>query len=475
MLESRILLVHHSARRGSVLNVPASGTRSAADAAQAEFAAIVGESRVTADSAACEGFTVDGKVPSCVVYPASAEEVAAVLQCAAAHELAVLPCRNLTKIGIGHPPRRYDVALSLKEMNRVWYYEPADLVISVEPGMKLGDFQHFVGRHRLWLPLDPAGGARASLGGILAASSSGPLRSAYGTPRDMVLGMKIATTEGKVIKTGGRVVKNVTGYDMAKLLIGSYGTMGVIVEASFKLYPLPAARATFVLRLSTLDGACELRRRIQRSPLQPQRLVLLDAEASKLVRSGSPLAPAANTEISLWEVWVEAAGSARVIERYARELEELGRAVGAPAEREPAESAWARVADFRTWLSAAYPGLVVLKAVLPISATEQFLGQVEQQAEGLRRASLSQIGVGIVCVCVLEEPGAPSIRPLVERLRAAATSLGGALVVECCPAELKAEIDVWGPPGDDFEIMRKLKHAWDPKGILSPGRFVGGL
>ena len=107
MLESRILLVHHSAWRGSVLNVPASGTRSAADAAQAEFAAIVGESRVTADSAACEGFTVDGKVPSCVVYAASAEEVAAVLQCAADHELAVLPCRNLTKIGIGHPPRRY--------------------------------------------------------------------------------------------------------------------------------------------------------------------------------------------------------------------------------------------------------------------------------------------------------------------------------------------------------------------------------
>src|SRR5438874_271420 len=146
--------------------------------------------------------------PSHLATQASPKEVAAVLQCAADHELAVLPCRNLTKIGIGHPPRRYDVALSLKEMNRVWYYEPADLVISVEPGMKLGDFQHFVGRHRLWLPLDPAGGARASLGGILAASSSGPLRSAYGTPRDMVLGMKIATTEGNVIKTGGRVGKN---------------------------------------------------------------------------------------------------------------------------------------------------------------------------------------------------------------------------------------------------------------------------
>ena len=150
------------------MNVPASRTRTAVDVAQAELAAIVGDSRVTSESASCESFAVDGKAPKYVVYPSSAEQVAAALKCARDLDLAVIPCRNLTKIGIGNPPRRYDVALSLKEMNRVWYYEPADLVISVEPGIRLGDFQRFVWRHRLWLPLDPPGSGRTSIGGIPA-------------------------------------------------------------------------------------------------------------------------------------------------------------------------------------------------------------------------------------------------------------------------------------------------------------------
>src|SRR5947208_16263939 len=208
-------------------------------------------------------------------------------------------------------------------MNRVWYYEPADLVISVEPGIKLGDFQHFVGRHRLWLPLDPAGGARASLGGILAASSSGPLRSAYGTPRDMVLGMKIATTEGKIIKTGGRVVKNVTGYDMAKLLIGSYGTLGVIVEVSFKLYPQPAESATFVIPLASLDAARELRRKVQQSHVQPLRMLLMDRATAAAARAFSPWGEGDRSESS--ELFIEAGGSVNVIERCARGLDEMAR------------------------------------------------------------------------------------------------------------------------------------------------------
>ncbi len=156
--------------------------------------------------------------------------------------------------------------------------------------MKLADFQHFVGRRGLWLPLDPAGGSRASIGGILATNSAGPLRLRYGAPRDMVLGMKIATTEGKVIKAGGRVVKNVAGYDLVRLLTGSYGTLGVIIEATFKLFPLPPERATFVFATRTLEIARNLRQRILHSPLEPLRMMLLDAKASTLARAHTPLA-----------------------------------------------------------------------------------------------------------------------------------------------------------------------------------------
>ena len=450
----------------------------AVQSAHSGFVSIVGDSRVTSEPATCESFTVDGKAPKYVVYPSSAEQVAAALKCARDLDLAVIPCRNLTKIGIGNPPRRYDVALSLKEMNRVWYYEPADLVISVEPGIKLGDFQRLVGRHGLALPLDPPGGARASIGGILAANATGPLRTAYGGPRDMVLGMKIATTEGKIVKTGGRVVKNVTGYDISKLMIGSYGTLGVIVEASFKLYPQPAGRATFVIPLAGLDAARELRRKVQQSHLQPLRMLLMDGATAGAARAFSPWGEGDRSESS--ELWIEAGGSANVIERCARELEEMAataRTTVARLEGGNTGDAWERIADFRAEIAQSFPDVVILRASLPIASGEEFLGRAQAEADRGRlwRASFAQPSLGIVHLCLRATAGAPDLLAVAERLRDTAHSLGGTLVVERCPHQLKPQIDAWGPAGDDFEVVRKLKETWDPRGILSPGRFVGGL
>ncbi len=428
------------------------------------------------DEATRASLDVDGKIPALVVYPAAAEQVAVVLAFASDHDLAVIPCRNATKLGVGNPPRRYDIALCLKEMNRVSHYEPDDLTVSAEPGMEFGDFQRFVSGHDLWLPLDPPGGARASLGGIVATNSTGPLRLLYGAPRDMVLGMKIATCEGKLIKAGGRVVKNVAGYDLGKLLIGSYGTLGVIVEVSFKLYPLPARRATFVMPTGTLGIARHLRRRILHSPLSPMRMVLLDALASARIRRGTPLAGEANEP----EIWVQFGGSERVLERCVRELEELGAAAGARLHRlsgENAELIWSRISGFRGWLAEAYPGAVILKAVLPDSSSEEFLSRACQEAENEIVTLLSsvQMGVGIVHLGFLGDYALPTAPSLIERLRRAAQGLGGALVVQHCPAGVRERVEVWGAPGDDFEVMAKLKATWDPKGILSPGRFVGSL
>ena len=449
------------------------------ESAQAEFAGIVGATHVASDEVACRKLAVDGLAPKSVVYPKSPEEVAEVLKCAAAHDLAVIPCRSATKLGIGNIPRRYDVALSLKEMNNVWHYEPADLTVSVEAGMKLGDFAPLLARNGLWLPFDPPGGARSSLGGTLATNASGPLRQFYGTPRDMVVGMKIATADGKIIKTGGRVVKNVAGYDLTKLLIGSYGSLGVIVEANLKLFPLPAERATFVFRAPSIGAARGLRRGIANSPLTPLRMVLMNHEAEELLSEGAPGARAEGTA-GEFALWVEAGGTKRVLERYARTLEEIGKAAGAPVSLIDSENSgrgWTRIADFPSWLGVDSPGLLILRASLPIAASEEFVHRARQDAEKARTclAVIAQTGVGVVHLCWPDIPDISGIVSTIESLRGAATKLRGALVVERCGPEIKSHVDVWGAPGNDFEIMRKIKQAWDPKGILSPGRFVGSL
>lgn len=439
------------------------------------LAAIAGESHVVSEPTACAAMAVGGRVPQFVVSPPSAESVAAFLKFATDHDLAVIARGNGTKLGIGNPPRRYDLALSLKELNHVRRYEPADLTISVEAGMKLGDFQDFVGRDGLWLPLDPLGGARASIGGILATNSAGPLRLRFGSPRDMVLGIKVATTEGKLIKSGGHVVKNVAGYDLCKLLLGSYGTLGAIVEASFKLFPRPATRGTFVLQPGTLALARNLRRRILNSPLEPMCMVLFNNEAVGLLRNGPHPREARGLEL-----WIEVGDSSGILERHARDFAEMGRSMGIPSrqlDEQTAESCWVRLRNYEQLFADFFPDVMVLKAALPIASSEEFLSFAQQEAEGeeVKVASFAQVGVGIVHLGLWGEKLGTTAARLVTNTRKAAASLGGALVVERYPDGFNADRDTWGPAGDSLEAMRKLKEAWDPKGILSPGTFLGGL
>jgi glycolate oxidase FAD binding subunit len=288
--------------------------------------------------------------------------------------------------------------------------------------------------------------------------------------------MKIATPDGKLIKAGGRVVKNVAGYDLAKLLIGSYGTLGVIVEASFKLFPLPAERSTWAVSTGSLDMAREFRRRLLHSPLTPMRMLLLDAGAAGLVRGNGQPEGAGRS----FEIWVEAGGSARVLERYEEELEQLARAIGVSAVRMDAgeaEANWTRVADFGTWLPGVVPNPVTIRAHLPVAGGETFVGRAIEEAGHykIRIAGFCQTGVGVISLCLIEAPDAPIDPSLISKLREVAQGLGGNLVAERCPAELKSSVDVWGPAGDDFEVMQKVKAAWDPKGVLAPGRLVGGL
>ncbi|MDE3179932.1 MAG: FAD-binding oxidoreductase, partial [Acidobacteriota bacterium] len=296
-----------------------------------------------ADLATREAYAVDGLVPQAVLFPRSQDALAETLKAASERGLALIPCRNKTKLSTGNIPRRYDAALCLKEMNAVWRYEPDDLTASAEAGIKLGDFQRLLSRHGLWIPVDPQGGEKASLGGIVAANASGPLRLKFGTPRDFVIGMKIATPAGKIVKAGGHVVKNVAGYDFCRLLTGSYGALGVIAEISFKLFPLPEGRSSWRAAIPNLKAAREFRRRILDSPLGPMRMVLMDGVASALAAQAPVMQRSERKPEAGAEMWLEFGGSEEVINRCARSLAELAKSVEIsfqPLGAEAAEVGW---------------------------------------------------------------------------------------------------------------------------------------
>jgi glycolate oxidase FAD binding subunit len=240
----------------------------------------------------CSPHVLEGRTPEAVVFPGSKEEVAAVLALAADEGIPVTPWGGGTKLGIGSPPTRLGLVLGLKRLHRILEHEPGDLTATVETGITLSALQSELGKRGQWVSLDPAQPERATLGGILASNASGPRRHLYGTCRDLLIGLTVVGGDGSIVRGGGKVVKNVAGYDLPKLYIGSYGTLGILVEATLKLRPLPDEDRLIVARFERLKAAGAAARAIVASDFIPSALELVDGGASHalgLAASGGAL------------------------------------------------------------------------------------------------------------------------------------------------------------------------------------------
>ena len=210
-----------------------------------------------------------------IVTPETAEELAGLLVGAAAEGQSINLCGNSTKNGMGGPIAPAEVTISTAKLNRVLQYEPRDLTISVEAGISYRELSRVLAEHGQMVPLDPAFSEHATVGGIVAANVSGPRRRLYGTARDMVIGMTFATLEGKLIPSGGMVVKNVAGLDMGKLMIGSFGTLAAIAVVNFRVHPMPVGTRTFVGEFEGVADAIQRRDEVLKSQLQPSAIDLV--------------------------------------------------------------------------------------------------------------------------------------------------------------------------------------------------------
>ena len=249
------------------------------------LASLVGDRHVLT-GVECSPYVLEGRTPEAVVFPGSREEVGGVLVAAAGAGVPVTPWGGGTRISVGMPPARPGIVLSLKRLDRLVEHEPADLTATAEAGMTLAAFQAALGQRGQWLSLDPPNAREGTLGGILASNASGPRRHLYGTARDLLIGLTMVLADGSIVRGGGKVVKNVAGYDLPKLAIGSFGTLGVIVEATVKLRPRPDTDRLVVAWFERVKDAGAGARAIMASDLIPSALELADAEAVRALALG---------------------------------------------------------------------------------------------------------------------------------------------------------------------------------------------
>jgi glycolate oxidase FAD binding subunit len=382
-----------------------------------------------------------------VVAPPNSEELADTLRRAALHSRTIALSGNSSKRLMAGPIAAADEQISTAALNGILAYEPHDLTVSVQAGMPWRDFACALAANRQMVPLDPPFAEEASVGGVVASGTSGPRRRLYGTARDMVIGMHFATLEGKLVRSGGMVVKNVAGLDMAKLMIGSFGTLAAIAVVNFKLVPMPETERSFVLPFDSAAAAVAARDRILKSALQPAALDLLNPAA------GDTLGTRA------WLLAVRAGGNPAAIERYQRELSELAPPQIYEGTRH--ESLWRHIENFTPQFLKKYAD----GAVVRVSCTLKGLEAVMAAFDG---PAIARAGTG-VCYGYFE------------RCEAAAAFMAGAVqrgwktVLEFAPQDWRKTADLWPSPGGDLELMRKVKTLFDPESVLNRGRLFSRI
>jgi len=365
------------------------------------------------------------------IVPGSPEELAQCLAEAGSRNQQITLLGHSSKSRMGGAIAPSDVTISTAALNQVLEYEPRDLTISVGAGITYCELSRTLAEHQQMIPLDPPFSERATMGGIVAANTSGPRRRLYGSARDMVIGMTFATLEGKLIRTGGMVVKNVAGLDMGKLMIGSFGTLAALATLNFRLYPMPAGTRTFVQDFDKMADVMAARDEVLKSRLQPA--------AIDIVKSGGG-----------YQLAIQAGGSPAVLDRYSRELFRMRVLEGGDE-----EALWRGIREMTPQFLRTHDD----GAVLRVSCVLSDVGRV---LEALPAQALARAGSG-VCYGYFEQAA---------DLRFAAL---GTSVVEFAPRDFREKAELWPQPGNDFAMMKKIKEMFDPQGLLNRGRLYGRI
>ncbi len=409
--------------------------------------------------------SIDGILPRETIEPASAEDVAATLASASKQRASVVIRGGGTKMGWGRTPAAVDIVLSTKRLTALVAHEHADLTATMQAGARLDEVNRALARHGQWLPVESAFD-ETTLGGAIATNDSGPLRHRYGTPRDLLIGIRLALTDGRLIKAGGNVVKNVAGYDVGKLMSGSHGSLAAIVSATFKLMPLPGASSTLVAAFERADALVTALNAITSSQLEASAIEIRTgpAEAGPYEAEEGSYKNVGSAFRRTYQLLLKFESTPGALHAHVQKARAL--ATGAHCDVITAQSeadVW-RNHLREPWAS---KGMIVKFAWMPASlgAVLALVDDVRPSVTDIELTGRAAIGSGLLRV----DGDVRIQRSVVERLRSRSDVFRHVVVLRA-DAELKQQLDVWGPLGDAGSLGASVKHALDPVGILNAGR-----
>ncbi len=398
------------------------------------------------------------------VAPATVEEAGAVMSLAARDGLPVVPAGAATWLDAGNALTGTNIIITTRRLTRMLRHEPADLIATVEAGMTLAELNEATMRAGQWLPLDPPDDGRATVGGVVATGMGGAQSYGYGNPRAFVLGMRVVLADGRQIKAGGIVVKNVAGYDLCKLFTGSYGTLGLLTELTFKLRPRPAREATLIMRAATVDSLFAGVRQLRAGMFLPVAVELLSPPLATMF--GVTDAPAQ------YALLIRFAGTDAAVADQTERARSLFARAGADSIEllDMDEHLWHDLAAQP--MKPAWPSnyrICVRPAHLPA-----LIAALQAEADGQTQAACWHAGLGDGRMRILQAlpTDATHEMAVLARLRHKAMTLGGALIIERAPDELKRQAEAWGLRADTAQLMQRIKRQLDPAELLSPGRFA---
>ncbi|ABY35345.1 MAG TPA: FAD-binding oxidoreductase [Chloroflexus aurantiacus] len=418
----------------------------------ADLTALVGEQYVVDHPT---GYAIYGQSPLLTVAPGSLEELAQTVARLAAERVAIVPWGGGTQQMWGRPPARPFAVVITNRLSRILDYTPDDLTISVEAGMTLGALSTALAANGQMLPIDAPLPERATIGGLLATAMDGPRRLGYGSARDLLIGIRVVEATGRISKAGGMVVKNVSGFDMMKLYLGSFGTLAIIASANFKLIPQPRASASILCRATSPEPLWKVVNAIAASQLTPVAVEYLEG----VELTGATFALAVRSE-----------GLPAAVERHLRDVTSFATQAGVRAEvlRDEAHSSlWTAINDLPQTATVAADELVVRVTCLP-ATMPGVLATVRMAAQRLNVPLQGSVRA-------LNGVAYLRVRGAVDQLRewhAAILQAAPQTTIMAAPAALVVEAPVFGAQLPNLDLMQRIKQEFDPEHLLNPGRFV---